>query len=408
MGLKARKQSGGLWIEGFIEDSSILEMLEQYESETDLAQLIEETLVLGTRVQAAIVASSTATILEKSVDKVSSELDSLGKEHEDFITNLMKKILSLDKFDEETRKVSIALKIASIEEDLKSSFLDGNDDLSVLNQIKREIKTYLDKRESTVASLLSLVKPEPPSLPSPLFTLSEKLDTISKHLGIKEVSDNLKRKASGKGKLFENKVFEVLQPICDEYGDSADNPGPLNVNGSANNHEGDLVVDFDSLGSESGRLVIECKKFEKKQSKNSLLQELDKGIANREADYGIMVTTESAYGIGDRHPFWEALDNRRAVLVLNNDDDAIEPDRIRFAVLIAKSRIRALKANLDETTGILVAQKVKLIDEHFSRISVLKGSLSELRGNLDNADEHTRFLSEYVGKELNELSLLLR
>ena len=259
-----------------------------------------------------------------------------------------------------------------------------------------------------MASLLSLVKPEPPSLPSPLFTLSEKLDTISKHLGIKEVADNLKRKASGKGKLFENKVFEVLQPICDEYGDSADNPGPLNVNGSANNHEGDLIVDFDSLGSESGRLVIECKKFEKKQSKNSLLQELDKGIANREADYGIMVTTESAYGIGDRHPFWEALDNRRAVLVLNNDDDAIEPDRIRFAVLIAKSRIRALKANLDETTGILVAQKVKLIDEHFSRISVLKGSLSELRGNLDNADEHTRFLSEYVGKELNELSLLLR
>ena len=408
MDLMARKDADGVWIEGFIRDSSILELLESCENDSELGQGIQDILLLGARVQSAVLASSTATILEKSVDKVSSELALLGKEHADFITELMKRILSLDKHDDETRKVSIALKIASIEDDLKTSFLDGNDEFSVLNQIKKEIKGYLDKRESTVASLLSLVKPEPPSLPSPLYTLSEKLETISKHLGIKDATDTLKRKTSIKGSLFENRVFEVLQPICDEYGDSADNPGALKVNGASNNHEGDLVVDFHSLGSESGRLVIECKKFDKKQSKNSLLFELDKGIANREADYGIIVTTESAYGIGDRHPFWEALDNRRAILVLNNDDEGIEPERIRFAVLIAKSRIRAIKANLDEATGILVAQKVKLIEEHFGRISVLKGSLSELRGNLDNADDHTKYLSDHVGKELNELALLLK
>jgi len=408
MKLKAIRSQDGIWVEGSIHDDSILDVLESFDNDIDLSEGIEELLILGARVRSAVLASSTAAMLERSVDKVSSELDSLGKEHADFISDLMKKLLSLDKHDEEARKVSIALKIAAIEGDLKTAFLDGNDELSVLNQIKREIKSYLDKRESSVASLLSLVKPEPPSLPSPLYMLSEKLDSIKSHLGIREATDSLRQKASSKGLKFENVVFDILQEICDEYGDSADNPGPLKVNGASNNHEGDLVVDFDSLGSESGRLVIECKKFDKKQSKNSLLLELDKGIANREADYGILVTTEASYGIGDRHPFWEALDNRRAVLVLNNEDDGIEPDRIRFAVLIAKSRIRALKASLDEATGLLVGQKVKLLQDHFSRISVLKGSLSELRGNLDNADGHLTYLSEYVGKELIELAQLLR
>ncbi len=408
MSISARREGEAVWFQGLIEDRGMLDALIGAENDLELAMGIEELLFLGARVRAAVEATSTASVIEKSVDKVSSELELLGRSHSEFISNLMTKLLSLDKHDDEAKRVSIALKLAAIEADLRDSFLDGNDQLSVLNQIKAELKGYLDNRESSVAKLLSLVKPEPHELPSPLFTLASKIDSISEFLGMKKETDDLKRKTSTKGKLFENRVFDLLQPICDEYGDTADNPGPREINGASNNHEGDLVVEFDSLGSESGRLVIECKKFNKPPSKNLLLSELDKGIANREADYGIFVTTASSYNIGDRHPFWEALDNRRAVLVLNDEDSEIESDRIRFAILIAKSRIRAMKSNLDEVTSILVSQKVKLIDDHFGRIKRLKASLSELRGNLDDADGHVTFMSDYVGKELRELSELLK
>jgi len=319
----------------------------------------------------------------------------------------MGKILSTDEFDDEAKKVSVALKITAIEKNIRENLVGEGNSQSVLNLIKESVESYIKDRESSISKLLQLSPAAEGEAEPPLLQVFNEVKGISTALGIKKEVDKVAGKTSTKGKKFENRVFELLQPICDDYNDVADDPGPRRINGSANNHEGDLTVDFTSLGKESGRLVIECKKFETTKSKNFLLGELDKGMDNRDADYGILVTTEDSYKIEDHHPFWEAFDNRRAILVLQNEDDLIDPERLRFAMLLAKSRVRAIKSKLDEATSVLVDQKIRLIQSHFGRIVSLKGSMTQVRENLDDADKHIKYLVDNAGVEIDELAELV-
>jgi len=405
--ISAKLTNNRIEFNGSIDDPDLLEMLSALETESDLAKAIEDLILLGAKVYSATQASSTALVLESSVSKVSGELDKLETKHRDFISSLMEKIISTDEFDDQAKKVSVALKIAAIEKSIKENLVGEGNSESVLNLIKKSVEEYIKNRESSISKLLQLNEPSEGESESPLLQVFRQVESISTALGIKKEVDKVAVKTSTKGKKFESRVFELIQPICDDYNDVADDPGPQRINGSANNHEGDLTVDFTSLGKESGRLVIECKKFETTKSKNFLLGELDKGMDNRDADYGILITTEDSYRIEDHHPFWEAFDNRRAILVLQNDDDLIDPERLRFALLLAKSRVRAIKSKLDEATAILVDQKVRLIKSHFDRIRSLKGSMTKVRENLDDADSHIKYLVENAGVEIDELAELI-
>jgi len=407
MPIRAVQAKNGIELSGTIDNPDLLELLSKIEKEAELPKAIEDLMLLGAKVYTAAQASSTALVLESSVSKVSGELEKLETKHRDFITNLMGKILSTDDFDDEAKKVSVALKIAAIEKNIRENLVGEGNSQSVLNLIKESVESYIKDRESSISKLLQLSPAAEGEAEPPLLQVFNEVKGISTALGIKKEVDKVAGKTSTKGKKFENRVFELLQPICDDYNDVADDPGPRRINGSANNHEGDLTVDFTSLGKESGRLVIECKKFETTKSKNFLLGELDKGMDNRDADYGILVTTEDSYKIEDHHPFWEAFDNRRAILVLQNEDDLIDPERLRFALLLAKSRVRAIKSKLDEATSVLVDQKIRLIQSHFGRIVSLKGSMTQVRENLDDADKHIKYLVDNAGVEIDELAELV-
>jgi hypothetical protein len=405
--MKVTDLGNAIEISGQLDDLEIVAAIQNTSPGQSLEESLLEILILGSKVKEAVQTTSTAQVIEKSIQKVSSEFEKLEDEHELFIQNLMARILSMDPKDE---ALSLALKMNSIEEQLKSTFTNEADSESVISMVKKSVEGYLQQRESSITKLLSLVPPDledPNAQESPLLRLYNHVGEVLELMGANKAAKEAAKKTSKKGTVFEDLVFAEMQNIADSFGDEADDPGKQKKNGVDGNDEGDITVDFKSLGRYSGRLVIECKKYLSKKSKRSLLTELDKGISNRLADYGIMVTTESSYELADNHPFWEDFDNRRAVVVLQNENDEIDFNRLRFAFLMAKARIKEIKNHGDEASFQLVAAKLKLLGDHFGRITTLKGNISSISTALSDARSSVEYLDVNITPLLAELEDLL-
>lgn len=394
-------------VSGLLDQPEILSAVRNLSDGQTLDESFMEILLLGSKVKDAVQATSTAQIIERSIDRVASEFDQLEREHKAFVENLMMRILSLDPKDGE---LSLALTMRDIEARLKTSFTNESDSESVISVVKNSVEGYLKQRDSAITKLLSLTPPnleDPNAQESPLLRLYNHVGEVLDFIGAKKADKDAAKKTSKKGTIFEDLVFAEVQDITDSFGDEADDPGKQKKTGADGNDEGDITVDFKSLGRYSGRLAIECKKYLAKKSKRFLLTELDRGISNRSADYGILVTTESSYDIGDSHPFWEDFDNRRAVVVLQDENDEIDFNRLRFAILMAKARIKEIKNHGDQASFQMISGKIKLLKEHFGRITTLKGSISSLSSALVDAKASVEYLDINIIPLIQELEDLL-
>lgn len=256
-----------------------------------------------------------------------------------------------------------------------------------------------------LSSLLSLDAPEDSLAPRPLKQVYDKAQAILDKLNEDKGAKKAGRGAAKKGTDFESAVFNIIQSIADDYGDVADDPGRQRAVGVDGNDEGDVTVEyrFDSINNVLGKLVVEAKHHNSKTSKPRLLGELEKGVSNREGDYGILVTNESGYSLDGKFPFWEDWGNRRAILVLEDDHENLDEDKVRFAYLLAKARIKDLKANLDAETLEHVNEQVATIKANFARITHLKGAHTRALEALGEIFTDVDYLERNVGKELDRL-----
>jgi hypothetical protein len=405
--MKVTDHGTSIEISGELNDPEIVAAIQNVDAGQGLEESLLEIILLGSKVKAAVQATSTAQVIEKSIQKVSSEFEKLEGDHAVFIEDLMARILSMDPKDQE---LSLALKMQSVEEELKRVFTNEADSESVISLVKKSVENYLQQRESSITKLLSLVPPDledPNAQESPLLRLYNHVGEVLDVLGANKAAKEAAKKTAKKGNVFEDVVFAEIQNIADTFSDEADDPGKQKKTGVDGNDEGDITVDFKSLGRYSGRLVIECKKYSAKKSKRALLAELDKGISNRSADYGILVTTESSYEISYNHPFWEDFDNRRAVVILQDENDEIDFNRLRFAFFMAKARVKELKNHGDEASFQLISAKLQLLGDHFGRITSLKGNISSMYTALNDANTSVEYLDKNISPLLDELRELL-
>jgi len=391
-------------ISGEINDPALAQILLEGSKSIPVEESFIEILMLGTRVKEVIQTTATAQLLAKSVDEVRDELEKLGDDHEQFLRDLMAEISD----DSSESEINLMRKLRDwrneFDEKLDREFDDSNSQGTVA-KIKAAVDSYLVKRESSIASLLSLSEPDDPLVPRPLKQLYDKAQAILDKLNEDKGAKKAGGRATKKGNDFESAVFDIFQSIADDYGDLADDPGRQNAMGVDGNNEGDMTVEyrFDSINGVSGKLVVEAKHHNYKTSKSKLLGELEKGVSNREGDYGIIVTNESGYNLGGQFPFWEDWGNRRAILVLENDFQNLDEDKVRFAYLLAKARIKDQKSDLDAETLEHVNEQIKTIQSNFGRITHLKSSHTKAVEALGAIFTDIDFLEKNVGHELARL-----
>ena len=392
-------------VQGQLDDRVLVQILTERAKGSSVEDAFLEIVMLGAKVKEVIQTTATTQLLAQSVDDVREELEKLETDHEEFLRGLMAEIS--DESSESELNLMKKLKDwrDDFDEKLDLEFDDKNSEGTVA-KIKAAVDAYLAKRESAIASLLSLdAAPDNSLMPRPLKNVYDKAQEILDKLNEDKGSKKSQRGTSKKGTDFESAVFFIIQSIADEYGDLADDVGLQHAIGVDGNDEGDISVQyrFDSINNVSGKLVIEAKHHNKKTSKPSLLAALEKGVSNREGDYGIIVTNESGYSLDGSYPFWEDWGNRRAILVLEDDHEKLDEDKIRFAYLLAKARIKDQKANLDSETLEHVNEQVKTIKDNFARVTHLKAAHTRALSALGEILVDVDFLEKNVGQVLERL-----
>jgi len=402
--LKVSITDTGVLIEGEVTDPVFREILQEGAQESSLEEAFSEIILLGAKVKDVIQTTATTRLLAKSVEDVRKDLAQLEEDHEGFLRDLMAEIADADS----SSNLNLVKKLREWREEFDRKLVvefDATNSEGTVSRIRSAIDEYLVKRESVVASLLSLNESADPLVPQPLKQVYEKvqaiLDKLNEDKGVKRAS----RTSAKKGNDFESAVYNIIQAIADEYGDVADDPGRQHAIGVDGNDEGDIIVDyrFDSIKRISGKLVIESKHHNTRTAKSKLIAELEKGVSNREGDYGVIITNESGYDLNGSFPFWEDWGDRRAILVLEDDHENLDEDKIRFAYLLAKARIKDMKSNLDADTMEMVNEQIATIKKHFERIRHLKGAHTVASGALTDILNDVEYLERYVGDQLTRL-----
>jgi hypothetical protein len=402
--LKIEIDGNFVTINGELDDLLLAQVLSSRAKDQSIEEAFLEIVMLGAKVKEVLQTTATTQLLANSVEEVRESLEKLETDHENFLRNLITEISD----DTSTSDINLIKKLKDWRDQFDQKLaleFDDNNNSGAVAKIKVAVDEYLLKRESAIAGLLSLSDNSDPLIPRPLRQVYDKAQEILDKLSEDKGARNAGRGAAKKGNDFESAVYDIIQSIADDYGDLADDPGRQKAIGVDGNDEGDVTVEyrFDSINSVSGKLVIESKHHNTKTAKPRLLSELEKGVSNREGDYGIIVTNQSGYSLDGKFPFWEDWGNRRAILVLEDDYEKLDEDKVRFAYLLAKARIKDMKSNLDAETLEQVNEQVATIKKNFERVRHLKGAHTVASGALSDILNDIEYLEKHVGAELSRL-----
>lgn len=165
--------------------------------------------------------------------------------------------------------------------------------------------------------------------------LREELESIKTKLKVDEALADEKNLQANRGNIFEEIVYQLIEDFAETKGDIADNPGITRTPGIEGNNEGDITVEINqhSNGGSRKLFVFECKLRKKRLSTRALLEEIDKGIANRGANVGVIVTDRTLGVDLDTLNFFHEHSNRAILHMDPNDPD---PNTLRFAYLWAR------------------------------------------------------------------------
>lgn len=288
----------------------------------------------------------------------------------------------ISKFDSVLRSAGEAQNAAVINK------LDFNVPESAINVLQKNLKDYIKSEIGAISTSIGDLK-----------TLI-KTDEASKDATAAE-----KKLQANRGKVFEDQVFEILEDIARSKGDIADNPGPTAKKGLDGNDEGDLTVQIDPslTGGAPIVFVVECKLRKNRMSDKALYEELDKGISNRGAKVGFIITEpkDSANLSSD---FFHEGTKGRAIL----DMDPLNPDvnALRFAYLWARWECLKDEAKVLDSNAVKAA--LTTIKISLGTLITAKSNNTKAIGLLDSNASIIEGLEKNVKAEIQTLESLIR
>jgi hypothetical protein len=363
--------------------------------------LLEHLIFLGSETVRIMGTSATTEILENVAHEVKTNIEDLAK-----------------KMVAETGELSVKGVLQSWRTEfasLLSDSFDANRTDSIMTKFDVAMKLWAENQQDKVIKELNLNQNG-----SSLFGLNEKLTShinttfeslqkqlqgIATALSIDEATKGLKQKVSSRGNTFEDLVFDAVADLSREYRDTADNPGKTKTIGKDGNDEGDITVDINEAESHGATItfVWECKVRSTKQSDRWLFDELKKGLSNRDAKAGVIVTDAvTALGVNDADGFFRENGNLAILIV-----DTKEPDTnaIKFAYLWSRWICqRDQKSILDVGT---VREVIDSILRDLSVVKSIKGHHSSMANELELVKPKVESLEKNIKIQLEKLSEII-
>jgi hypothetical protein len=209
-----------------------------------------------------------------------------------------------------------------------------------------------------------------------------------------------REKGTAKGRDFEELVAEALDQIaigqdddCDAVGDQ---PG-------ANGKTGDVVIHLDACkGPARGRVVWEAK--DRRLSKPAALAELDKAMAQRDADFAVLVVPTEDELPAKMRPLRE-YNGDKLIVVWDPETDSRLP--LELAYSLARARVLMARSESEGIDGAAVRDTVERALGAMDDVRRVKSSLTGAKTNIDRAAGVLDVMSDRVRDHLKAIDDLV-
>ena len=289
-------------------------------------------------------------------------------------------------------KEIVADVMARSREDLLKQFsaADGQNPLADFKKGTLAVLKQADERQhATQTALLERMGQLEKQLQS-LRDEKEKLEAVEAE----------RERGTAKGRTFEEQVAEALEEVAAAQGDCAEAVGDLK---GATRKTGDVVVSIGAAGGPArGRLVFEAKNA--KLSQPDARRELDRGLAERDADFAVLVVPAEAK-VPARMQLLREYDGDKLVVTFDPDDGG----RLALELGYRLARARVLMARA-ESEGVDTAAVRAVIERALLALGEVRRIKSQLTGaesSIDGARDILDAMATQVKGQLAEIDALV-
>ncbi len=237
--------------------------------------------------------------------------------------------------------------------------------------------------------------------------LLQKLGELQKELqALRDEKDKLeevgaeREKGTAKGRTFEESVFEALDRIALSQGDVAEAVGDLR---EATGKVGDIAVAIDGCnGPARGRVVIEAK--DRKLSSPGALAELDKAMAERSADFGVLVVPTEEEVPAKLEPLRE-YNGDKLVVALDPESGTLA---LELGYRLARARVLMKRSDADGIDAGALRDTVERALAALAEERKVKQQLTGAKTSINRAYELVEGMAGRVRGHLQEIDTLVR
>lgn len=276
-------------------------------------------------------------------------------------------------------------------EDLLKQF-SADDGHNPLADFKRGTAAIVKQASERQDSALRAVGERMAELQRELQALRDEKDKQSE---LAAAHDN----SAHKGRPFEEAAFDALDALAAAQGDDCDDVG--DTKGSTR-RTGDIVVALDACnGPARGRVVFEAKN--RRLSKPEALRELDRGMAERDADYAVLVVATEEQ-VPARTQALREYDGDKLFVVF--DPAEPRPLALELAYRLARARVLMQRGGADGIDAAAVRDTVERALAAMEDVRKVKSQLTGATTSIDNARGILEAMADRVRLLLGEIESL--
>ncbi len=393
-----------------VEDETAARVVrERAEAGEDPARTVVDAVEIGARVLDRESAGAQA-------DFVKAEFERASRQVEEQFTDRARKVA--DRLDEKVDEV-FGEENGHLAKELEKLFSDGSS-ASVQNRVRELVAETLAKsREDLVRQFSSSDGTNPladfkagtvrelQKAHAVQQTMAERMGEMEKQLQAlrmeREAGEELeaeRERGTAKGRTFEEQVAEAVDAIAVAQGDCAEAVGDVR---GPTGKTGDVVVDIAAAaGPGLGRIVLEAK--DRKLSRPAAIQELDKALAERDADFAVLVVPGDDE-VPARMETLREYNGDKLIVTLDPEDEARLA--LELGYRLARARVLMDRAGADGVDAGAVRGTVERARQAIEDVRKVKSQLTGATTNINNARELVEILADRVKAHLDEVEQLV-
>jgi uncharacterized protein DUF2130 len=396
-----------------VDDESAVRLVrEREEAGADPVRVIEDAIAIGARVLDREQAGANVEWVRSELEKAARDTESVLRERSTELADAF-----AQKFDE-----TFGEQDGHLAKSLDRLFSDGSS-AAVQNRIKDMVGEVMTRSREELArqfsadddrnplagfqkASLEVIRQASAQQDNNLKAMHAQMAELRKELqGLRDEKQKqlelaeIEEKGTAKGRTFEEHVHEALDSLAVAQGDACDAVGDLK---GSTGKTGDIVVDIDACaGPARGRIVWEAKNS--KLSKPDALRQLDQALADRDADFAVLVVPSEEKLPARTLPLREH--NGDKMLVTYDPEDG-SPISLQVAYSLARARVLMARGEADGVDSAAIADSVERALGELGNMRSVKSQLTGAETSLEKARSILETMEAAVKARLEEIDRL--